>query len=143
MAGYRRLHMLVDQEDGSFWEETQKLVLDRVAHTPDLGHRNLVSAKIIDVDARRTNACLPGGPRYSNSIREQIADLQHAPQRKWMVCSTAPRCAVTRTKREKSIPVKYLSVARQSRRDITEFIAFSRIEARASSVGQPGYWECD
>ena len=43
VAGYGRLRLLVDQDNGTFKGATRKLTLDRVAHVPELGRHNLLS----------------------------------------------------------------------------------------------------
>ena len=45
VAGYGRLRLLVDQDNGTFKGETRELTLDRVAHVPKLGRHNLLSIK--------------------------------------------------------------------------------------------------
>ena len=45
VAGYRRLRLLVDQDDGTFKGATRELTLERVAHAPKLGPHNLLSSK--------------------------------------------------------------------------------------------------
>ena len=45
VAGYGRLRLLVDQDNGTFKGTTRELTLDRVAHVPNLGRHNLLSAK--------------------------------------------------------------------------------------------------
>ena len=45
VAGYGRLRLLVDQDNGTFKGATRELTLDRVAHVPKLGRHNLLSAK--------------------------------------------------------------------------------------------------
>ena len=47
VACYGRLRLLVDQGNGKFRSETQRLTLERVAHVPGLGHPNLISAKAL------------------------------------------------------------------------------------------------
>ena len=44
-AGYGRLRLLVDQDNGTIKGATRELTLDRVAHVPKLGCHNLLSAK--------------------------------------------------------------------------------------------------
>ena len=44
-AGYRRLRLLVDQDNDTFKGVTRELTLDRVAHVPNLGRHNLLSTK--------------------------------------------------------------------------------------------------
>ena len=45
VAGYGRLRLLVDQDNGTIKGATRELTLDRVAHVPKLGCHNLLSAK--------------------------------------------------------------------------------------------------
>ena len=45
VAGYGRLRLLVDQDNGTFKGATRELTLDRVAHVPKLGRHNLLSTK--------------------------------------------------------------------------------------------------
>ena len=45
VAGYGRLRLLVDQDNGTFKGATRELILDRVAHVPKLGRHNLLSTK--------------------------------------------------------------------------------------------------
>ena len=44
-AGYGRLRLLVDQDNGTFKGATHELTFDRVDHVPKLGRHNLLSAK--------------------------------------------------------------------------------------------------
>ena len=45
VAGYGRLRLLMDQDNGTFKGATRELTLDRVAHVPKLGRHNLLSTK--------------------------------------------------------------------------------------------------
>ena len=45
VAGYGRLRLLVDQDNGTFKGATHDLTFDRVAHVPKLGRHNLLSTK--------------------------------------------------------------------------------------------------
>ena len=45
VAGYGRLRLLADQDNGTFKEALRELTLDRVAHVPTLGRHNLLSTK--------------------------------------------------------------------------------------------------
>ena len=45
VAGYGRLRLLVDQDNGTFKGATRELTLDRVAHVPKLERHNLLSTK--------------------------------------------------------------------------------------------------
>ena len=45
VAGYERLRLLADRDNGSFKGATRELTLDRVAHVPNLGRHNLLSTK--------------------------------------------------------------------------------------------------
>lgn len=45
MTGYRRLRLLVDQGTRNFRGPMHKLVLERVAHVPNLGEHNLLSTE--------------------------------------------------------------------------------------------------
>ena len=45
VAGYGRIRLLVDQDNGTFKGATRELTLDRVSHVLKLGRHNLLSAK--------------------------------------------------------------------------------------------------
>ena len=45
VAGYGRLRLLVDEDNGTFKGATRELTFDRVAHVPKLGRHNLLSTK--------------------------------------------------------------------------------------------------
>ena len=45
VTGYGRLRLQVDQSNGRFTGLTRELVLERVAHVPNLGQKNLLSTK--------------------------------------------------------------------------------------------------
>lgn len=45
MTGYGWLPLLMGQENGTFQGETRKLMPERFAHMPGLGHHNLISVK--------------------------------------------------------------------------------------------------
>ena len=45
VAGYGRLRLLVDEDNGTFKRAMHELTLDRVAHVPKLGRHNLLSIK--------------------------------------------------------------------------------------------------
>lgn len=47
VANYRRLPLLVNQEDDTFLGKTQQLMLECVIYVPDLGHQNLMMAKAL------------------------------------------------------------------------------------------------
>lgn len=46
-VGYGPLHLLVNQENGTFQGETQQLALERAAHVPGMGHHSLIPVKAL------------------------------------------------------------------------------------------------
>ena len=73
VAGYGRLRLLVDHDNGNFKEATRKLTLDRVAHVPKLGRHNLLSTKRLtaafDAPMRVYSAAASIRPRLGRSDR--------------------------------------------------------------------------
>ena len=68
VAGYGRLRLLVDQDNGTFKEATRELILDRAAQVPKLGRHNLLSIKRLttafDAPVRVYPAAAPIRPRF-------------------------------------------------------------------------------
>ena len=96
VAGYGRLRLLVDQDNGTFKGATRELTLDRVAHVPRLGRHNLLSTKRLTTafDApmrvypaaatiRRADARLPSRRHHSTLFRPQDARFSLLTPRNW------------------------------------------------------------
>ena len=68
VAGYRRLRLLVDQDNGTFKGATRDLTLDRAAYVPKQGRPNLLSRKrlttVFDAPMRVYPAAATIRPRF-------------------------------------------------------------------------------
>ena len=121
VAGYGRLSLLVDQGNGNFRSETQQLTLERVAHVPELGHHNLISAKALaktlDAPMRVYPAAAVTRPRHGG----KSLTFKTLRRDNGLFEIKARRCAVIQREREKPAPAKSLVAARRNTRDIMEF----------------------
>ena len=86
VAGYRRLRLLVDQDNDTFKGASRELTLDRVAHVPKLGRYNVLSTKRLttafDAPMRVYPAVATIRPRFGRktlvfrSLRPETAFLE-------------------------------------------------------------------
>ncbi|CAM9548198.1 unnamed protein product, partial [Ascophyllum nodosum] len=85
VAGYGRLRLLVDQDNGPFKGATQELTLDRVAYVPKLGRHNLLSTKRLTTafDVRRAYARLPSRRYHLTPFRPQDVRFPLPAPRNW------------------------------------------------------------
>ena len=81
-AGYGRLRLLADQDNGTFKGATCELALDHVAHVPKLGRHNLLSTKR-RTTVRRADARLPNRRHHSTPFRPQNARFSLLTPRNW------------------------------------------------------------
>ena len=148
VAGYGRLRLLVDQDNGPFKGETRELTLDRVAHVPKLGRHNLLSKEQLttafDAPMRVYPATATIRPRFGRkmlvfrSLRPEIGLLEikahrRADMKEPLTLLTTARSMVT---------------ARANPRQIMEFHRLldhpseeiTRGTARMSGVSLTGTW---
>ena len=86
VAGYGRLQLLVDQDDGTFKRATRELTFDRITHVPKLGRHNLISTKRLttafDAPMRVYPAAATIRPRFGRktlvfrSLRQETGFLE-------------------------------------------------------------------
>lgn len=117
------------------------MVLERVAHVPDLGHHNLVSAKALaktlDVPMRLHPAATVCQPRHGG--KPLIVKILH--RKNGMSEMKAPRCVATHWERKNPCPSRSLVAVRRNTRNIMEFrhlLGHSSEEIRCGTVRAPG-----
>ena len=148
VAGYGRLRLLVDQGDGSFLGETQKLTLERVVHMPGLGKHNLISAKalakMLDAPMRVYPAAAVIQPRHGG---KSLVFRTLRPGNGLFEIK-ARRCAIAQQTQESPALSKSLVAGRRPKRDIMEFHRLlghpgediTRETARTTDVQLTGTW---